>query len=221
MTKTAISVLYNTDLPAPQVHVALEAAFNHFNDALFGGRLPPCLITVSSKDARSMGYFANERFAQSDGSAILDNINMGPLFFDRGSRAVLSTLVHEMTHLEQFRFGTPSRGGYHNTAWGALMRRVGLEPSNTGAPGGKTTGQQMSHYVIDGGPFDVAYDALIRSGWNDILPVDIWRTGIGKKKKPGATRVKYTCPSCDLNAWAKPDARFACVDCAELMLPQD
>jgi SprT-like family len=215
-TTLAGSVLYNPK-KAPQVHEALNVAFNHFNKTLFGGRLPACLITVSSKDSRSMGYFANERFEQSDKSAILDNINMGPLFFDRGSRAVLSTLVHEMTHLEQFRFGKPSRNGYHNTAWGELMRRVGLEPSNTGAPGGKTTGQQMSHYIVDGGAFDRAHDALIAKGWNDILPVDIWRTG-PRKKKPGATRSKYTCPGCALNAWAKPDARLRCEDCDEFML---
>jgi hypothetical protein len=210
--------LYKTKAKArPKVHEALDVAFRHFNKTLFRGKLPACLITVSSKDARSMGYFANQRFEQSDKSAILDQINMGPLFFDRGARQVLSTLVHEMTHLEQFRFGTPSRAGYHNTAWGELMRRVGLEPSNTGAPGGKTTGQQMSHYIVDGGAFDVAFEALMAKGWNDILPVDIWRVG-PRKKKPGATRQKYTCPGCELNAWAKPSASLRCEDCDELML---
>jgi predicted SprT family Zn-dependent metalloprotease len=215
MARPKRAALYNTT--PPDVHEALNIAFRHFNLILFQNRLPHCLITVSSKDARSMGYFANERFQQSDKSAVLDNINMGPLHFDRGSRAVLSTLVHEMTHLEQFRFGTPSRGGYHNTEWGMLMRRVGLEPSNTGAPGGKTTGQQMTHYIVEGGAFDIAYERLMASGWNDILPVDIWRMG-ARKKKPGATRQKYTCPGCELNVWAKPSARLRCEDCDELML---
>jgi SprT-like family len=206
----------------PRVHQALDVAFNHFNKTLFKGKLPRCVITVSTKDSRSLGYFANQRFEHSDKSAIVDNINMSPYFFDRGARAVLSTLVHEMTHLEQFRFGEPSRAGYHNTAWGELMRRVGLEPSNTGAPGGKTTGQQMSHYIIEGGVFDRAFEALMAKGWNDILPVDIWRMGVngkGKRVKPaGATRSKFTCPGCDLNAWAKPHARLMCADCEELMV---
>ena len=40
-----------------------------------------------------------------------------------------------MTHLEQAHFGKPSRNGYHNKEWADLMERVGLMPSDTGAPG--------------------------------------------------------------------------------------
>jgi hypothetical protein len=40
------------------------------------------------------------------------------------------------------------RGGYHDRVWGAKMEEVGLMPSNTGLPGGKKNGQQMTHYII-------------------------------------------------------------------------
>ncbi len=79
-----------------------------------------------------------------------------------GVEDVLSTLVHEMTHLEQQHFGSPGRRGYHNKAWGILMRNIGLEPTNTGEPGGKDVGQQMTHFIIPDGPFDEAVKTVQR-----------------------------------------------------------
>jgi len=57
-----------------------------------------------------------------------------------------------MCHLEQHHFGKPS-GAYHNKEWAKMMHAVGLMPSNTGKPGGKQTGQTVSHYIVTGGPF--------------------------------------------------------------------
>jgi hypothetical protein len=56
-----------------------------------------------------------------------------------------------MVHQEQKHFGKPSRNGYHNKQWSRWMERIGLVPSATGAPGGKRTGQRMTHYIIRGG----------------------------------------------------------------------
>ena len=39
-------------------------------------------------------------------------------------------------------------------------------------------------------------------------------TGETRKKK-AASETKYSYPSCDLNAWAKPDAFLVCGDCGE------
>jgi hypothetical protein len=39
----------------------------------------------------------------------------------------------------------------------AWMERIGLMPSATGAPGGRRTGQRMTHYIIRGGLFDRAF----------------------------------------------------------------
>ncbi len=41
------------------------------------------------------------------------------------------------------------------------MERVGLMPSDTGEPGGRKVGQSMTHYIIAGGPFDMACDELL------------------------------------------------------------
>jgi hypothetical protein len=75
-------------------------------------------------------------------------------FRERSNEQSLSTLVHEMTHLDQRHFGKPSRAGYHNKEWAKLMRDVGLIPSDTGAPGDKEVGQRVSHYIEAGGRFE-------------------------------------------------------------------
>src|SRR2546429_3099126 len=95
------------------------------------------------------------------------------------------------------------------------MEAIGLVPSDTGAPGGKRTGQHMSHYVQDGGPFQRAYLDLAGGegaiiSWRDRGQED----GLGKKgKKKSNTRTKYTCPGCGLNAWAKPAVVLLCGEC--------
>ena len=35
-----------------------------------------------------------------------------------------------------------------------MMGAIGLIPSDTGAPGGKQTGQKVSHYIAGGGRFE-------------------------------------------------------------------
>jgi Zn finger protein HypA/HybF involved in hydrogenase expression len=86
-----------------------------------------------------------------------------------------------------------------------------LYPSNTGRPGGKETGQQMHHYVIDSGPFSVACAELLRIGFK-IEYADIWQDG--KKKEPEKSKAKYTCDGCGFNAWAKAGStNLACLDC--------
>ena len=108
-----------------------------------------------------------------------------------------------------------SRSGYHNKEWGTLMKRVGLYPSNTGQPGGKETGQSVSHYIIDGGPFSIACRALIETGFM-IEYADIWRDG--EKKESEKNKAKYTCEGCGFNAWAKPNGNLICGDCSQQML---
>jgi hypothetical protein len=45
------------------------------------------------------------------------------------------------------------------------MKSIGLQPSDTGKPDGKETGQKMNHYTIPGGAFDKATARLLQSGF--------------------------------------------------------
>lgn len=98
------------------------------------------------------------------------------------------------------------------------MREVGLIPSSTGQPGGKDVGQRVSHYIEEGGRFDRACAAYLATA-PAILYHD--RAGDGDtavtRKKKAASKTKYTCPGCEFNAWAKPDANLWCGDCQEPM----
>lgn len=162
-----------TKKPTKETYTELDIAYDFFNKHLFENRLPPCLITLQ-REKRTYGYFSKKRFVNKKGEHI-DELAMNPSYFGiRSIPETLSTFVHELTHVEQEYYGKPSRNGYHNKEWGRLMERVGLCPSNTGQKDGKQTGQQMSHYIIKGGAFDMACKKLMSEeftlSWYDRFP---------------------------------------------------
>lgn len=196
------------------------AAYAFFNARLFAGSLPGCLITMQRKTG-ARGFFHGDRFGTRDKAEVADEIALNPATFAlRDDKAILSTLVHEMTHLWQHHHGKPSIGGYHNRDWAAKMQNIGLVPSDTGMPGGRQTGRRMTHYIQAGGPFDLACEELLRSG---ILVAYVQQGDDEKaeavRAKKAASKTRYTCPGCGLNVWAKPAARVSCDDCRQPLLP--
>lgn len=159
--------------PTPEIYAELQKAFDHFNSSLFESALPDCLITLQ-RERRTYGYFSTKRFARLSGEMV-DEIAMNPSYFGiRTLRDTLSTLAHEMVHGWQLHFGKPGRGRYHNAEWGRKMEAIGLMPTSTGEPGGKKIGDQMTHYIIDGGPFAESCQALLTTefklSWLDRFP---------------------------------------------------
>ena len=200
--------------PTELQYTSFNQAYQHFNRTLFADGLPNCLITMQ-RHKGAYCYFSPNRF--SNHTHKTDEIAMNPLHF-RGERTVekvLSTLAHEMVHLWQQHNGKPGRGGYHNKQWGDEMRRIGLEPSSTGTPGGKTTGQKVSHYVVADGPFAIACAQVISEGF-ELHYADTSATS-PKAAKKAASKTKYSCPACSANAWAKPNTSLVCGECSEAM----
>ena len=150
-----------------ELYEQLQQVYDYFNRELFNSRLPRCLITVQRENDSIHGYFSERRFgSKHKADQATDEIAMNPIYFvNERLENVLATLVHEMVHLEQAHFGKPGRGRYHNQEWGDLMKRVGLMPSHTGEEGGKQTGDQMTHYIMQDGPFDVACHRLLSTGF--------------------------------------------------------
>ena len=204
-----------TTHPTRRTYTSLDAAFDHFNRELFAGQLPACLITMQ-RHKGAYGYFSGDRFASTaDPQEVTDEIALNPAHFaSRPTADTLSTLAHEMAHLWQHHFGTPSRTGYHNGEWAAKMREIGLIPVSLDHPGNET-GQKVSHHVEQGGRFERACTAYLATG-TAFLYHD--RAGDGDaaatRKKKAASKTKYTCPACGMNAWAKPAARLVCGDCS-------
>jgi SprT-like family len=191
---------------------AFQKAYDFFNAELFGGSLPHVLVTLQRR-AKTQGYFSPERFTGRIQEAAAHELAMNPdTFIGRTDEDILSTLVHEMVHVWQQSHGIPPRRFYHDRQWAAKMKAIGLYPSDTGAAGGKETGQKMAHYIIPGGPYAKAYSKLKARGfqlhWQSVPA--------GKQAKAKrASKTKFTCAECGQNAWAKPDALLICGNCYE------
>lgn len=198
-----------------------EDAFNHFNRRLFAGKLSPCLI-VLHRHRSAYGYFwADRQAAQGEKDNTKNKIHeiaMNPQHIrTRNVKDTFSTFVHEMVHQYQQEHGKPPKNAYHNKQWAAMMKDVGLHPSDTAAPGGKETGRYVSHYIVKGGLFDREYDAFAKtrdlSLFGD-LPM-------GAKKKAKTSKHKFECPECQQCCWGKETGSFICGECEAPMEIQD
>jgi len=191
---------------------AFQEAYDFFNAELFGGSLPHVLVTLQ-RHARARGYFAPERFTGRTEAAAAHELALNPdLFTGRTDEEILSTLAHEMAHVWQQSHGSPPRRSYHDRQWATKMKEIGLQPSTTGEPGGKETGQSVTHYIIGGGAYAKAYAKLKARGFQLR-----WQSApAGKEAKAKkASKTKFTCPDCGQNAWGKPDVLLICGACYE------
>lgn len=194
--------------PTAEQFAAYQALAQYFNERLFEGKLPPVLLNFGRRGRRTKGFFVPDRWQK--GRATTHEISLNPQHLaERPPVEIASTLVHELCHLWQQEWGTPSRAGYHNREWADRMERVGLRPTDTGQVGGKRTGQRMSHTLIPDGPFDRAFRALPAA---HCLP---W-TGVvtARRPRPGRSgKVRYTCTGCCTTVWGKPGLALHCPAC--------
>lgn len=157
--------------PTIEFYTLFQFLYDHFNKELFDDNLPSCMIVITRKN-NTFGYYSKERWVNVDEKRT-DEIAINPMFFSQYPLIeMLQTLCHEMCHLWQEHFGTPSRRTYHNAEWGEKMKSIGLFPSSTGKEGGKETGQQMMEYPIENGNFlrvckDLAKNKNFNSLWYD------------------------------------------------------
>jgi hypothetical protein len=87
------------------------------------------------------------------------------------------------------------------------MKEVGLMPSKTGEPGGAETGQQMSHYIMDGGQFKKSCKKLLDDGFKIS-----WGSSLFPKSKKRKD-IKYMCRDCKNSFWGKPNMPIICGRC--------
>jgi hypothetical protein len=200
----------------PAEYSGLQEAYTHFNNQLWGGALPDVFITYQ-RHAHSRGYFANDRFSGRLDKSAAHELALNPDgFVGETDKKICSTLVHEQAHVWQHVHGKPSARGYHNKQWAAKMRSIGLQPSSTGMPGGRETGQRMSHYILDDGAFSLSYDELAATGWK----LNLQSAHRPPSRGGGKNKTKFICPDCGQNAWGKADLRITCTSCG-LEMPAD
>jgi len=199
--------------PTAETYGTFNQAFAVINVALFEDELPDVLITMQ-RHKGSRGYFSPNKFTHRRGAEGVHEIALNPATFeDRTDREIASTLAHEMAHLWQEQFGKPSRNGYHNNQWANKMHGIGLMPSDTGKPGGKRTGQKVSHYIIEGGKFDVAWKLLEEAGFKfDYQDKPTNGPEVTRKQKTA-----YVCDGCGIKVWGKDELHIVCEDCGQRM----
>lgn len=229
-------------------YLAFETAYNHLNKELFGNRLSGCLITINTKMKATAYYYAHRFFKRGDEDTTTDELALNPTTFPGVTDVkIMSHMVHEMVHLWQYLFGTPSVRSYHNREWSNMMIKIGLMPSSTGRPGGRKVGQSMSDYIIDGGPFQRAAQDLVDSGFcftwqaypepkqrrQPSPTTDAMPTRSGSMSLPAIpdeelppvqskNKVKFSCPVCpNHNAWGKPGLNVICGICHTPFEPQE
>lgn len=196
--------------PTVEMYQSMQLAYDTFNSELFGGGLPQCLMTLQREGSCTLGYFSPERFSSKSGGPATDEIAISPMHMVRPDKEVLATIGHEMVHLWQQHNGKPGRKGYHNREWANKMLAIGLTPVNNN-DNSKITGQSMHHTIKEGGAFERIADGLIASGWR--LGYHERGGGLMLMGKKPQTRAKFTCPTCQVNAWAAPSVSLVCGDC--------
>lgn len=204
-----------------ELYKLIDEAFYFFNKKLFNDELPQCAILLHRK-RNAYGYFHAERFIDKREAAqkkkkvklqTFDEISLNPDdFANRPDIAILSTLVHEMAHQWQFRCAEKNpKGCYHDKVWANKMEEIGLMPSDTGAEGGKRTGNRVSHYIVKSGKYETHALEFLKNRSIKLSSFPLPTLSSEKSRN----KIKYTCPSCEVNIWGKPELHVTCTDCGE------
>jgi hypothetical protein len=206
--------------PTSATYDSLLLAYKFMNEHLFANALPACLITLQ-RETHTFGYFCHKRFTYDKNvKQSTDEIALNPQYFrasGRDDRMVVSTLVHEMCHLWQHHFGKPGRARYHNKEWANKMRSPGRFAKIFDK-------LKKKGFALEWIEYPPSIQQALATGKLDLSEVTAALTASTKSGGPSMPRkvdkskLKYTCPKCGLNAWAKTGANLMCGDCDEAMI---
>jgi hypothetical protein len=205
--------------PTGKTYTELDRAYRDFNVALFDGELPGCLITLTRR-RRSQGFVKLGQFASSDRSETTDEIGLNPQRFDGVPDAeIQATLVRLMCHQwRAYQYRPPKKAGYCDEVCAAKLESLGLVPTDTGKRGGRRTGSNVGHYIVEDGLF--ARVAAARKFVRDRLFYDL-----SKEQDPQAktkNKSTFVCPACgEKNKyWGRPGLRWVCPVCGCLAIEE-
>lgn len=202
-----------THQPTEVQYQAFVQLFEHFNLGLFSGRLPQPML-VFSRRKMIHGHFILG--AWKGGGGLADEISLNPdRFRDTEPDDLASTLVHEMCHQFQHRFGKPGRGAYHNKEFADLMEARGLITTSTGEEGGARTGQHIDHFIVEGGRFAEVFRQM---GAEAFLPFRCLTSDA--RRRLGVSKTKYSFGSGDRGVWGAPGLVLVDGMTGEVLTPQ-
>lgn len=128
---------------------------------------------------------------------------------------MIESLAHQACHQYRQHSGIPPRRAYHDQVWAEKMVEIGLQPSSTGLPGGRVTGQKMSHYLLVGGGLSLLIRELHDQGLDINLAAATGPAGAGLRSanKKAWARTKYTCAGCNRSVLGGDQYNLMCGDC--------
>jgi hypothetical protein len=194
-----------TSSPAIEQLQRLSIAFDLFNAELFDGALPPVMLQLRNKPG-SAGSFCPKKWTNAQG-VLIDVINLdSQTAATRPLHELLSTLAHEMAHAYVFSCVNDRKAtGGHGPDWRRKMLDLGLPPIQVGS-----TWRQATHSIDPDGAYMQAFNRH-RQQLQE-LP---WQECIGHANRGrGLDRVKFQCPVCSSNAWARGAALLLCGQCS-------
>lgn len=107
----------------------LERCFDLFNKALYSGKLPTPLMTVQSTGRMSAyGWFCGGAWKGEGKDETLPEINICAEHLARPINDIMSTLIHEMVHLDNFASGISdcNANQYHNKKFKVAAEKIGF-----------------------------------------------------------------------------------------------
>ena len=209
--------------------IILEDAFKIFNEELFGGELPPVVITLQSSP-KSNGHISCGKIWRVE-SDRRHEINISVEHLDRNMEYVCATLVHELCHLYAMVHNladTSKYGRYHNRVFKNIAEQHGIIVSqakyigwSVTAPGPRLL-EIIEAYGItkpidlnrDGERIDLAAMIALMGGKNGV-PGASGIDGLTVPGKPKCSTRKYICPCCGNSFRATKDINVKCMDCDE------
>ena len=213
--------------PAIEEADALTSAFEYLNEELFDNQLPMVKLSLTRNPRVKKGHFAENAWVDEAGVEWHEiAINAQWYAEVQDWRLAMTTMVHEMGHLEQADKGTAGRETYHNVEYVTRMRLMGVDSTDMeGNP--VSSGDRVSSALIPGGKLEQALldmpEEYIFPYLPKLMPDDPptpapQGPGPAPEPKKRGVKTKYTCAKCGLNMWGKPESRIACLECNREMV---
>jgi len=162
---------------------------------LFGGQVPPVVLSFEVTDRRTLGHYHLMR----TGLGVRWALNLNPVHLARPVFEVLSTLLHELAHAWQHEHGTPSKPPHHNREFRDRCEAFGIPTDEGGHDLGVRHGTPFEDYCRRHGiTFPPPPGAAEPPGDTAGLPRPSPLLPVPPARPKGSKMKKWTCP-CGVN----------------------
>jgi len=177
---------------------------------LFGGQVPPVVLSFEVTDRRTLGHYHLMR----TGLGVRWALNLNPVHLARPVFEVLATLLHELAHAWQHEHGTPSKPPHHNREFRDRCEAFGIPTDEGGHDLGVRHGTPFEDYCRrHGTAYPPSPGAAEPPAGTPSLPGPSPLLPVPPARPKGSKMKKWTCP-CGVNvrvAIAAFDA--TCIKC--------